>query len=69
METGFGVDKDSGSVQPSRWLQGEPESSWWQGTVAMGRECRSILMWRCTECGYLEMYATELVSSPGLFKR
>lgn len=69
MEAGFGIDKDSGGIQPSRWLNGTPQSSWWQGTETKGHECRAIVMWRCAQCGFLELYATEVVPAPGMFHR
>ena len=69
MDAGFGIDKDSGSVQAARWVKGVPESSWWQGTEAKDRECRDIIMWRCTACGFLECYAQQPVEAPGLFNR
>jgi len=69
MEEGFGVDKDSGAVQPSRWIKGPPESSWWQGADVSNHECRLIVMMRCATCGFLELYANQQVSAPSLFKR
>lgn len=67
MEIGFGIDKDHGGVQPSRWLKGTPKSSWWNGTDTSGRDCHAVAMWRCKSCGFLELYAVEQVPPPGLF--
>ena len=69
MEVGFGLDKDRNAVQPSRWLQGYPEASWLTGVKTGDRDCRAIVMWRCTICGFLECYAQEQVSAPGWFSQ
>jgi len=69
MDAGFGIDKDTSGVQAARWIKGVPESSWWQGTELKDRDCRAIIMWRCTECGFLECYAQQPVAAPGLFHR
>jgi predicted nucleic-acid-binding Zn-ribbon protein len=67
-EIGFGIDVGHSYVQPSRWVKGPPESSWWQGVKTSGVECRRIDYWRCSRCGLLEAYALESVEAPGLFK-
>jgi predicted nucleic-acid-binding Zn-ribbon protein len=66
-EIGFAVDRGHSNNQPSRWIQGPPESSWWQGVKTSGVVCRRIDYWRCTRCGFLEAYAEELVDPPGFF--
>jgi hypothetical protein len=67
MEAGFGLDITHGKVVRSRWVKGEPDSLWWQGTHTSDPECRAIEIWRCTQCGFLESYAKEIVRPESLF--
>lgn len=66
-EIGFGIDAGHSYINPSRWIEGPPESSWWQGVKTSGMTCRRIDYWRCTKCGYLEAFAIERVDPPGFF--
>jgi hypothetical protein len=58
MEPGFVLDKghhNSRDVQ--KWIEGEPERSFWQGIKTKGREQHLVRTYRCERCGYLESYA------------
>jgi Domain of unknown function (DUF6487) len=57
MEEGFIADKTHGSVLVSKWVEGEPESSFWTVTKTHGKEQLEIRTYRCVGCGYLESYA------------
>lgn len=66
MEIGFALDKDRNGVERLRWMQGTPEYSAFSNVQTDG-ECRAIVMHRCTQCGRLELYASETVDPPGWF--
>jgi hypothetical protein len=53
------MDKDHGTVRPSRWVQGAPEKSFWEGTKTRGKLQVEVRTYRCATCGYLESYAAE----------
>ncbi|HEX8921155.1 MAG TPA: hypothetical protein VF766_06735 [Pyrinomonadaceae bacterium] len=57
MEEGFIADVTYGAVVTSKWIEGEPEKSFWTGTKTKGKRHVEILTFRCTNCGYLESYA------------
>jgi hypothetical protein len=58
MEEGFVKDETYGAVRPSKWMEGEPETSFWTGTKTRGKKQVQIRTFRCPHCGYLESYAT-----------
>lgn len=57
MEEGFTADVTYGGVVTSKWVEGEPEKSFWTGTKTKGKKLVEISTFRCTRCGYLESYA------------
>jgi hypothetical protein len=57
MEEGFIADMTYGAVLASKWIEGEPEKSFWTGTKTKGKRQVEILTFRCPDCGYLESYA------------
>jgi hypothetical protein len=61
MEQGWILDSAHSSSFQSAWVEGEPQSSifgvFTGGKKAGGRVRRSIDSYRCTACGYLELYA------------
>ena len=60
MEEGFVLDRGHANAKnPSEWIEGAPERSFWLGIRMKGRERHVIRTWRCTRCGYLESYAPE----------
>ena len=62
MEEGFLMDATHGGVMVARWVAGQPEPSFWTGTKVRDKEQRTLTTYRCSQCGYLESYATEIVS-------
>ncbi|KAA3663996.1 MAG: hypothetical protein DWQ04_07975 [Chloroflexi bacterium] len=57
MELGYLSDVWKGGIIPGTWIEGEPEKSFWTGTKVKGKRRLAISAFRCTECGYLELYA------------
>jgi phage FluMu protein Com len=57
MEEGFIADYTHGAVLVSKWVEGEPEKSFWLGTKTRGKEKVKVKTYRCSGCGYLESYA------------
>ena len=57
MEEGFIKDVGYGDVQPSKWVEGAPEKSFWTGVTTRGKEQVQVTTYRCPRCGYLESYA------------
>lgn len=46
-------------VTPAKWVEGEPEKSFWTGAKVPKGKAHKVVTYRCTQCGYLESYATE----------
>ncbi len=67
MEEGFILDNTYGARLVIRWLKGQPEPSFWQGTVTKGKECRTVTTWRCVQCGFLKSYAVTEVEPPSIW--
>ena len=58
MEEGFIADyKGESSAKVSKWVEGEPERSFWLGIKTEGRVNLPVKTFRCVRCGYLESYA------------
>lgn len=58
MEQGFLLDIQGPAVndkRPSDWVKGPAERNFWQGVKVKNR--RQVVAYRCTHCGYLELYA------------
>ena len=69
MIRGFTLDIGYGTNMMARWIEGDPDPKWWRGGVDVsGRDCRSVVSYRCAECGLLRSYATEPVKAPGLLQ-
>jgi hypothetical protein len=49
---------DTGRLIP-RWIEGHPETSFWEGLKTKGKEAFWVETYRCTKCGLLKSYATE----------
>jgi uncharacterized Zn finger protein len=58
MEEGFIKDEgQSGAVYTSKWVEGQPEESFWTVTKTRGKHVVQVITYRCALCGYLESYA------------
>jgi hypothetical protein len=64
MEEGFLLDFNWNSQHPARWVKGEPEKTTLGATAYTDRTNYRVHSLRCTKCGHLEFFATELVTKP-----
>lgn len=67
MVEGYSVDRGPSTVVPGRWIEGPVERTMWGNADTSGRDCRTITLWRCVGCGYLEAYAIQPADAPGFF--
>lgn len=68
MEEGFILDHGHYNAKMvNTWVEGEPVKSFWSGIKTSDKQRFAIKTFRCTECGYLENYATEEASSDSIF--
>jgi hypothetical protein len=57
-EQGFVLDRRRHSAADSaKWVEGEPQHSFWFGLSLKGRDIHPIEAHRCASCGYVELYA------------
>ena len=59
MEQGFVLDNTYGGRLVSQWVPGVPLKSFWGGTKLPDEQLIPIGAYRCTSCGYLELYARQ----------
>lgn len=60
MEEGFILDRGYGNQEPSDWVEGAPQLSFWHGGVKVSDKRQyEVRSYRCKECGFLESYARE----------
>jgi len=59
MRQGFVLDKTHNLQVVSRWAAGAPEKSFWTGTKLPDEALLPIGAYRCSSCGYLELYARQ----------
>jgi len=45
--------------QQTKWVEGEPETSFWLGLKIKGRRTFPVFADRCPQCGTLELHADE----------
>lgn len=58
MSEGFVIDRgDHHSSNVPKWVEGEPERSFWLGIRTRGKDKYEVTTYRCDKCGYLESYA------------
>lgn len=62
MEEGFIIDHSYGTNMPSNWVEGEPDRSFWSGIKINDKTRYRVRSLRCSQCGFLESYATENAS-------
>jgi len=64
LEPGFVADfqHGQGAMNPSQWVAGTPQPSFWTGTWTGDRRY-PIQAWRCRHCGHLEFWAREPADS------
>ena len=59
MEQGFVLDNTHGGRLVSQWAAGAPLKSFWVGTKLPDAKLLPIGSYRCSSCGFLEMYARQ----------
>ena len=58
MDEGFMIDRGHvNAPAQSEWVDGAPETSWWQGLKLRGKDRIKTLTYRCPRCGLLQSYA------------
>ena len=58
MREGFLLDFiDNFTAWETSWLEGAPERRFWAGVKRSGKPRIPVAAYRCTSCGYVEMYA------------
>lgn len=57
MVRGFIPEVIVGETQVTTWSEGAPEWAFWGGAKGSGANPIPIGAYRCSECGYLELYA------------
>ena len=57
MERGWLVDFAHGGIAVLQWAPGTPERSWWSGAKVNRKKLLEVTTFRCSECGYLEVFA------------
>jgi len=63
MEEGFVLDRGHYSFPAEqRWVEGEPQPSFWTGLKTDDRRQFKVETHRCEKCGRLESYARESAS-------
>lgn len=58
MIEGWIKDSTYGGVAQSSWVPGKPERSFWGRLKFKKEQLHPITAFRCTKCGYLEIYAS-----------
>ena len=63
MEKGFILDEEYGCAYPLRWIEGDPgKSTLWRklrGVIKRNKRKIIIETYRCTSCGFLELFANQ----------
>jgi len=59
MEQGFVLDNTYGARVVSHWAAGAPLKSFWAGTKLPDEKLVPIGTYRCSSCGFLELYARQ----------
>jgi uncharacterized OB-fold protein len=62
LDPGYILDVTHGGYKAAEWVEGPPERSFWVGLKVSDRSRYKICTFRCTSCGYLESYATEMAA-------
>src|ERR1700729_2864647 len=57
MVQGFTFEIDGPRRVVSTWVEGAPESSFWQGANVPPEKCIPVGTFRCSLCGFLKSYA------------
>ena len=60
MNRGFVIDNtEGGGRRVTQWAAGPPRKSFWLGTKLPDEDLVPIGAYRCSSCGYVELYARQ----------
>jgi len=59
MQRGYIADRVQGWYEPTKWFEGEPNVGLLGDVKKSPSTPLLVSTYRCTQCGYLESYATE----------
>ena len=60
MQSGLVVDRGHCDfARQAKWVEGQPETSFWVGIILKGKHVRRVTAQRCVSRGLLEFYAIE----------
>ena len=60
MDEGFLLDRGTEHIlYQSHWVEGKAEKSFWAGLKVKDRKQKAIVLFRCPDCGFIELYAPE----------
>jgi hypothetical protein len=57
MVAGFIPDQTYGAVLAPNWYEGEPEKKLFFGVRIAGKTSHPVTAFRCSGCGFIELYA------------
>jgi hypothetical protein len=57
MNLGFIAPRSVESSDITRWVEGEPERSFWKSLKVPPEKIFPVTTYRCVSCGFLEAYA------------
>lgn len=57
MESGVLLDRSQAWIFPAIWADGPVERTAWGNLKPKDRRLYRVAAWRCTGCGYLELFA------------
>jgi predicted 2-oxoglutarate/Fe(II)-dependent dioxygenase YbiX len=66
MAEGTLADYRRNAVEPSEWVDGRAASSFWTGRLK-NDERFEVTAFRCSQCGFLKLYAEKPSTSPQRF--
>lgn len=57
LQEGFLLDNGQYGLSATKWVEGKPKPSFWQGLSLKGKQQLALVSYRCPRCGLLELYA------------
>lgn len=71
-EEGFILDRNGNDLTEAwrilHWFSGRPRYGFWGQVIRSNRREMPVEVYRCTKCGYLELYASEAIPEYPVFK-
>jgi predicted nucleic-acid-binding Zn-ribbon protein len=57
MVQGFTFESEGPRRMVSSWVEGAPEKAFWHSAKVSAEKCVPVGSFRCSKCGFLELYA------------